>query len=358
MCFNAKLLLSNKIIYVAPCYIVCQVIWTRLYKCSSGMDDGSLYQLRNLINRRNVVKDPTNNVAACEDFFMHVVEAHILSACMTEFEMSSVDDTPSSKHFTEDSVEFDPIKRRDILLTAVNKVTDKFVDFSIGKRRADKSTNVAKDRQLAYACDVLMLGLLYMEFTDAIREGDGERILRCWRYLLLVFKACGRKNYAIEAFTMLAQYHFLFSERMRMQLIWSRTVNVHGRPGRNISCDLHNEHLNRELKESISGLGANITDRAIQRIGTSLRATREILARFDKINGIPPISGHHTVRSSAEDMRKLVKQLHQDTKVFAVIPGRHHSNFPKFRYSVFKRVSKRKLHKWLRKRYKSLITYQ
>ena len=43
----------------------------------------------------------------------------------------------------------------------------------------------------------------------------------------IVFKACGRKNYAIEAFTMLAQYHFLFSDRMCMQLIWSRTVNVH-----------------------------------------------------------------------------------------------------------------------------------
>ena len=28
-----------------------------------------------------------------------------------------------------------------------------------------------------------------MEFVDAIREGDGSRILRCWRYLLLLFKA-------------------------------------------------------------------------------------------------------------------------------------------------------------------------
>lgn len=121
------------------------------------------------------------------------------------------------------------------------------------------------------------MGLLYMEFTDAIREGDGDRILRCWRYFLLVFKATGRTHYSVEAFNLLAQYDFLFSERMRMQLIWSRTVNVHDRPGKNVSCDLHNEHLNRECKQSISGLGSNITDAAIQRVGCSLGATTTIL---------------------------------------------------------------------------------
>ena len=41
--------------------------------------------------------------------------------------------------------------------------------------------------------------------------------------------ATGRTNYSIEAVTLLAQYHFLFTERMHMQLLWSRTVNVHGR---------------------------------------------------------------------------------------------------------------------------------
>jgi L1 cell adhesion molecule like protein len=51
-----------------------------------------------------------------------------------------------------------------------------------------------------------------MESIDDIREGDGERILRCWRYFLLLFKATGRKNYSIEAFTLLTQYHFLYTE--------------------------------------------------------------------------------------------------------------------------------------------------
>lgn len=51
---------------------------------------------------------------------------------------------------------------------------------------------------LLYAREVLTLGLFYMEFHDAIREGDGERIIRCWRYLLLLFNVSHCTNYSVE----------------------------------------------------------------------------------------------------------------------------------------------------------------
>ncbi len=47
-----------------------------------------------------------------------------------------------------------------------------------------------------------------MEFSDAIKERDGNRILRYWRYFMLLFKETQRSNYSSEAFTLLAQYHF------------------------------------------------------------------------------------------------------------------------------------------------------
>ena len=52
---------------------------------------------------------------------------------------------------------------------------------------------------------------------------------------------------------------------------------MHGRPGKNISCDLHMEHLNWECKTSIAGLGVNVTDYAIQRVGKSLYTSSKIL---------------------------------------------------------------------------------
>ena len=110
---------------------------------------------------------------------------------------------------------------------------------------------------LEYSHEVLSLGLLFLELKDAVREGDGDRVLLDWKYLLLLFKASGRKNYAIEALTLLSQYHLLFPPYLAEQLKWSRFVNVHGFPGHNISRDLHMEHLNRLVKTAINGLGAN-----------------------------------------------------------------------------------------------------
>ena len=40
---------------------------------------------------------------------------------------------------------------------------------------------------------------LTLEFTDARAEGDGERIIRCWRIFLLHFHVNGRTKYALEA---------------------------------------------------------------------------------------------------------------------------------------------------------------
>ena len=193
-----------------------------LYSSSSGMDGGTLFQLKNLINRRNVTKDPASNVSVCEDFF---VEVHILSTFMTAFSMNALDDTPSTDIFTEESTESDSATRRRILLSAIQRVLGEHIDLSIN---GEKNSDHDRDYVLLYAREVLTLGLFYKEFHFAIREGDGERIITCWRYLLLLFKVSYRTNYSVEAFTLLAQYHFTFSERMQKQLVWSRTVNIHG----------------------------------------------------------------------------------------------------------------------------------
>ena len=91
-----------------------------------------------------------------------------------------------------------------------------------------------------------------MEFKDAIREGDGKRVLRCWRYMLPLFRFTQHKNYCIEAFNLLCQYSFRLPPRQAEELIWSWFINTHGVPGRNIPLDLHLEHLNRLCKTSIA----------------------------------------------------------------------------------------------------------
>ncbi len=103
------------------------------------MDGGTLYQLHNLINWRNVGKDPTRNVTAWEDFFLLAVEAHIVTAAMTVFEMSTTDDRPSKAHFPEDSSDLDTLKRRQIVMLAIQKVLGKSVQLSYGAEESSKS---------------------------------------------------------------------------------------------------------------------------------------------------------------------------------------------------------------------------
>jgi hypothetical protein len=60
-----------------------RVVWTRLYKTSSGLEGGTMYQLRNLINRRSVVSDVSKDMNSCEDFLELVTKAHIVAAAIS-----------------------------------------------------------------------------------------------------------------------------------------------------------------------------------------------------------------------------------------------------------------------------------
>lgn len=162
---------------------------------------------------------------------------------------------------------------------------------------AQSTTGHSHDGKFAYACDLLSNGLLLMELVDAVREGDGKRSIRVWRYMLLIFKATKCKNYAIEGFILLLQYMYLFSPRMASQLEWNRTVNVHGRGGKNISADLFREHLNRECKDILSGMYSNVKEPSVLRVSHALQPLRCAMLAFDQHNGVPIDSGvHHRTR--------------------------------------------------------------
>ena len=171
------------------------------------------------------------------------------------------------------------------------------------KRKHDKQEDkVAKE--------LLSFGLLYKELVDAVREGDGVRVLRWWRFMLLIFKATGRKNYCTEAFILLAQYQYLLSEREQQQLLYSRFINTHGEPGKNISCDLFMEHLNRILKGAIQALGANKTPKAIIRLGKCIALLGEILDNFDTLHKVPSQTTDHKIPTADKDMTRIVNEVH------------------------------------------------
>lgn len=100
--------------------------------------------------------------------------------------------------------------------------------------------------------------------------------------MLVTFKTSNHRNYAKEAVNLLLQYNYLFSDRQKAQLLWNRCVNTTGRPGANIPCDLHDEHLNRRFKIILRGQGANVNPRSVERAGKSIASVHHICQIFEE----------------------------------------------------------------------------
>lgn len=306
-------------------YNLSQVIWKYWYSKLSSGEHGTLYQLRNKISRTNVVTKPFKNYNACDDFFQVIMNSHIIAATLTMLEMKSADDTPSDSNVPNalnvwmESTD----TRKEILRKICKKMLDTHVSFSFNS----VDTKTTKDNVREYGRQLLGLGLFYLEYSDAIRQGDGRRLLRCWRYLLPVFKASGRRNYSCEVVNMLYQHLYQLSPRLSSQLLWSRFINVHGRPGKNIPADLHMEHLNRLVKEAMKNLGANKTEKACERIGKALGTIRPVLHQFDDQISLLCPSGVHHISSMEKDTKIIVKELMRNT-VFKTVQSRKHKTFP------------------------------
>ena len=287
------------------------------------------------------MKQPEKSVTPCEEFFLLVTEAHICSVAMQVFNMSTAADRPCTELFPEGCEKLNPQQRWKVLQLAVTKIVDQFVDISY----PSPATKKDDDHVRAYAKEVLSLGLLPMEFTDAVHEGDGERITWCWKYFLL-FKSSERTNYSVEAFNLLLELEYVMTPRMKQQLTWERTINVHGKSGRNVSMDLHMEHINRECKQAMGVLGSNINDSSVARIGKSIGELMKISQQFDKVNNLKEESGRHRRRTVEGDMKKLLMELNT-VKVFDHIPGRKHSNFKKMQVNMMRKLKVESLESWM-----------
>lgn len=98
-------------------------------------------------------------------------------------------------------------------------------------------------------------------------------------------------------------------------------MNKRGGKGNNIPINLHNEHMNRALKDAVLGLGANVTASRIVSVSRAIENLEEICHKTDKELGMHPSSIHHTTHSSAKDEKMIVNELLNNSKVFDYVPG-------------------------------------
>lgn len=171
----------------------------------------------------------------------------------------------------------------------------------ISRDHAGKSVRkAAPDGVFNYASSVLNDGLLFLKFQDVMKEGDGVRILHCWKVFLKYFFYARHKNYQLEAFHLLAQVSATASRRIAHQLMWSHVVNTRGGKGKNIPLDLHMEHLNRAVKDNVATLGANVDESSILQCGRSLKGLMDTCSNFDAQLKIGQPHSSHTRASTTK----------------------------------------------------------
>ena len=265
------------------------------------------------------------------DRFCNKLIERYVKVGLLEDNNSDINDTDSDEMESEDECE-------------ANDDHESELDAVSEKESEQKS--VSNDGVLEYAKDLISLGLLYLEYRDAVGEGAGFRVARCWKFWLPLFKVSDKKNYSIEALQTIYNYEFILSDMHAQQWLHSRFVNTQGRPGCNIPADEHQEHLNRVCKDSISHLGANKTKESIIRVGKCVGMISKVTENFDKQFCVAKTSGKHTVSSSKKDMDIIVNEL-VEREILTSKKDRKHSECTK--RSVFDRVSKLQIRDWVKK---------
>ncbi|CAB3988651.1 PREDICTED: uncharacterized protein LOC107352495 [Paramuricea clavata] len=165
------------------------------------------------------------------------------------------------------------------------------------------------DDRYNYATLRLSMRLFLRNFDDSVKEGDGERTIRCWKFAMLLFRLHGHNKYALAALQLQAWLQAMLNPKLSHSLMWNRYVNNKGGPGKNIALALRLEHLTNLLKGLLKHLGPNVTESAAQRCSQSIHNVEKLLESVDSDLNVKRSSCHHKVKKSHDDLVSIVKEL-------------------------------------------------
>ena len=246
------------------------------------MEGGTLLQIRNLVNQRNISADISGKFNAAIDFFELVLTGYVLAAALHYFCLSSLKGIPANNVICPSKNKEDSWRT---LKRVSQKIVDKyvmvnelFVDTSgdsktrqvkktVQVEKEDSNPHVARiakehnycvpaesvktpkkrrlpdwmvdDRAVSvsvhkkapdgvfnYSSAVLNDGLLLLELRDAIHEGDGQRVVRCWKFMLLHWRLAKHTKYSLEALHLLVAVNATATKRIAHELVWCRFINT------------------------------------------------------------------------------------------------------------------------------------
>ena len=288
---------------------------------------------------------------ACTDALFTVLKGYFLAFACKELGIENVDSDLNHPVFKSTST---AEKQRFIVGLSMKVVENCTI---ISDTLLGKEVKESGDQKYNYTKSLCHYASLALEFHDAWHEGDGIRIIRCWRILLLHFFESGRTKYSLDAMRLQIQLLCLPSSLVH-QLIWDRFVNTHGGMGHNPPCDLHNEHVNKALKGAIRHMGANFSQNALTNVARSITYMVSVSARFDQQCKVIE-SSMHTTCEDFDDVNRVVGVVMREN-LWEIHKGRKYRKFKVLSTDPLINLDRKKLEQWMEnffsdyKKYKQL----
>ena len=134
-------------------------------------------------------------------------------------------------------------------------------------------------------------------------------------------------------------------------------MNIKGGAGRNIPCDLYNEHVNKLIKFMIQNMGSNLTEEALQRAVRCVSPLQAICKKFDTESNVPVVTSAHSTKSDITDIKKVLDVV-LEGKLLTKVPARAHRAFPQLHLNPLHKWDREKTISWIEAKKKEIPTVQ
>ncbi|XP_053403746.1 uncharacterized protein LOC123554765 isoform X2 [Mercenaria mercenaria] len=277
--------------------ILMQDTMDKLYSGKSASEKGTLSQLKNLFNQRSVKRNVSESFDNVSDFLKFVTEGYVVLFALDMMDLDGISHVPADLDYNTLENELQRITQvivntvwNNISKVPVEETDADDCEYCICKEEIDDCTLIECenescefgqwfhldckgldeddlpetwycchecelcadkaaediDGKFEYVKTVIWRGLSDMIRRDAVRKNNGPMMALYWKVDMLEFARYNHTQDLILAHRLIASLSGFLPERLRQDLLWNRTVNLHGGRGNNEEADLVNEFLNIE----------------------------------------------------------------------------------------------------------------
>ena len=378
-------------------------IYEMFYLTSSVNDRGTMYQLKCLLDRRDVKLDMTAAYRQCKNFFDDVLDGHLTAAACHYFGIIDPTDKPTVNKVPAFLSHATKEKQLEWLSSMANDIIDIYVleqsraipdiyedtDYmesqleslqSTDEEQKFKCPNCQKSYQQFHwlrrhmkekhgvvinlappqrsqssetpydgifnvASAFLKVGLLFRDTDDAYRMGDGNRLIRNAKYELLHFNQGHHIKYRLWMWRMLAYVKAILSQKEAYEYMWNMSFNLGQGLGHLIPNDNLVEINVHLMKEQCRRMGANVTYEGARKWVKCLKYMHDLSDSVNKESQIQKKSSKHSQTDRRNEISIIAKELCH-VNAFQFLPGREHRSFVNFSSDILENLNTVELNKW------------